>query len=541
MERLWIFVPIRAGFYTGADRKMAIWRISSTLKFTFLATALLVSGCANHADLAEVPDDGLVLQSTPDMNYLATQDYYNELISGVIPSIAELTLFTNQLPKGGDLHHHYSGALYVETYLDWVDKSHFCICLDNACQGSTKTGPEPVAKYEVVKNWKSGVCVSADELRTKKKYSSFYRDVLKRWSDKDFDNHFHQQSPPDQQFFDTFGFFGSVSDYSYQAGLQALKERAIAENVLYLETMLKSAPAIDKPERAKTLNALNADSSDREMEAAFQAYLDFLGSDSASKAAVEEYARSHETAATGINDGSFMLRFQAYVSRNSEPAKVFSGLYAAFAAVQQSALIVGVNLVGPENGYVAMRDYSLHMKMLRFLRQRFPETKLSLHAGELVLGMVPPEGLKSHINEALNIAGALRLGHAVDIAHETDAYQLLEQMKTGDVAVEINLTSNAFILGVDYEAHPLQLYRRYNVPYVISTDDAGVSRNNLSNEYLLFTSRYKPSYDELKAVVYNSIDYAFLNDDEKAGARLELDKRFAAFEAQIAKQLEQYP
>jgi len=520
---------------------MAIWRISLNLKFTFLAAVFLVSGCANHVDLAEPPAESLVVQSVPDLNYLATQDYYNELISGAMPSIAELTLFTNQLPKGGDLHHHYSGALYVETYLDWVDKSHFCICLDNACQSSTKTGPEPVAKYEVVKNWKSGVCVSAGELRTKKKYSSFYRDVLKRWSDKDFANHFHEQSPPDQQFFDTFGFFGSVSDYSYQAGLQALKERAIAENVLYLETMLKSAPAIDKPELAKALNALITDSPDREIEAAFQAYLDFLASDSASKAAAEEYARSHEQAAAGINDSHFMLRFQTYVSRNSEPAKVFSGLYAAFAAAQQSALIVGVNLVGPENGYVAMRDYSLHMKMLRFLRQHFPDTKLSLHAGELVLGMVPPEGLKSHINEALNIAGARRIGHAVDIVHEIDAYQLLEQMKTADVAVEINLTSNAFILGVDYEAHPLQLYRRYNVPYVISTDDAGVSRNNLSNEYLLFTSRYKPSYDELKAVVYNSIDYAFLNDEEKAGARRELDKRFAAFEAQIAKQLEQYP
>ncbi|AMK78308.1 MULTISPECIES: hypothetical protein [Methylomonas] len=522
---------------------MAIWRISSTLKFTFLVAVFLVSGCANHVDLAEAPAESLVVQSVPDLNYLATQDYYNELISGAMPSIAELTLFTNQLPKGGDLHHHYSGALYVETYLDWVDKSHFCICLDNACQGSAKSGPEPVAKYEVVKNWKSGVCVSAGELRTKKKYSSFYRDVLTRWSNKDFDNHFHQQSPPDQQFFDTFGFFGSVSDYSYQAGLQALKERAVAENVLYLETMLKSAPAIDKPELAKTLNALNADSADREIEAAFQTYLDFLASNSASKAAVEEYARSHEQAATGINDGSFMLRFQTYVSRNSDPAKVFSGLYAAFAATQQTALIVGVNLVGPENGYIAMRDYSLHMKMLRFLRQHFPETKLSLHAGELVLGMVPPEGLKSHINEALNIAGARRIGHAVDIVHETNAYQLLEQMKTDDVAVEINLTSNAFILGVDYEAHPLQLYRRYNVPYVISTDDAGVSRNNLSNEYLLFTSRYKPSYDELKAVVYNSIDYAFLHDEEKAGARRELDKRFAAFEAQIAEQLEheQYP
>lgn len=536
-----MFVPIPAGFDTGADRKMAIWRISSTLKFTFLAAVFLVSGCVNHADLAEAPGESLVVQSVPDLNYLATRDYYHELISGAMPSIAELTLFTNQLPKGGDLHHHYSGALYVETYLDWVDESHFCICLDNACKGATKTGPEPAAKYEVVKNWKSGACASAVELRTQKKYSAFYRDLLKRWSDKDFANHFHEQSPPDQQFFDTFGFFGSVSDYSYQEGLQALKQRAIAENVLYLETMLKSAPAIDSPALAKTLNALSADSSDRETEAAFQAYFDFLANDPASKAAVEEYARSHEQAAVGINDGSFMLRFQTYVSRNSEPAKVFSGLYAAFAAANQSPLIVGVNMVGPENGYIAMRDYSLHMKMLRFLKQRFANVKLALHAGELVLGMVPPEGLKHHINEAVVIAGADRIGHGVDIVHEAAAYQLLDLMKSRNVAVEINLTSNAFILGVENEAHPLALYRQQAVPFVISTDDAGVSRNNLSDEYLQFTSRFRPSYEELKEAVYNSLRYAFLADAEKRQLLRDLDRRFAIFEEQIADRVQSMP
>lgn len=93
----------------------------------------------------------------------------------------------------------------------------------------------------------------------------------------------------------------------------------------------------------------------------------------------------------------------------------------------------------------------------------------------------------------------------MDIIHETDAYELLEIMKQRNIAVEINLSSNEFILGVKDEAHPLQLYRQYAVPFVISTDDAGVSRNNLSHEYLLFTSRYKPSYQELKSTVYNSI------------------------------------
>lgn len=500
---------------------MLIRRHRPNIKIFFIAYVLLLTGCAQNFNINE--NTGL------DANTLATSQYYSELIAGASPKIAELTLFTNMLPKGGDLHHHYSGAIYAETYLDWIDKSQYCICHDPECKSNVD--PETAAKFAIMKNPPAGACISAQDTR---KDNAFYRDLLKHWSDKDFDNHFHEQTAPDQQFFNTFSFFGPVSNYSYHEGLALLKERAIAENVLYLETMLKSAPTLDHPTLAKRLNALNSSSTDQQIDEALNAYFEFMAQDPEAISSLNKFIKDHEAAAAGIDDAKFSLRFQAYVSRNSDPAKVFSSLYSAFAADKKSPLIVGVNIVGPENGYVAMRDYSLHMKMLKFLKQRFPEVRLALHAGELVLGMVPPEGLKNHINEAIRIASAQRIGHGMDIIHETDAYELLEIMKQRNIAVEINLSSNEFILGVKDEAHPLQLYRQYAVPFVISTDDAGVSRNNLSHEYLLFTSRYKPSYQELKSTVYNSIRYAFLSEDEKRNKILELDRRFSAFEAKIA-------
>jgi len=80
----------------------------------------------------------------------------------------------------------------------------------------------------------------------------------------------------------------------------------------------------------------------------------------------------------------------------------------------------------------------------------------------------------------------------------------------------------------------VQLYASHTVPFVISTDDAGVSRNNLTGEYLLYVSRYKPTYDELKHIVYNSITYSFLSEQEKRQEHLKLDQRFRQFEARIA-------
>jgi adenosine deaminase len=61
-------------------------------------------------------------KTVPPGNYAITNQYYSQLLSGRTPNVAELNLFANLLPKGGDIHHHYSGAIYAETYLDWVGK-----------------------------------------------------------------------------------------------------------------------------------------------------------------------------------------------------------------------------------------------------------------------------------------------------------------------------------------------------------------------------------------------------------------------------------
>lgn len=465
----------------------------------------------------------------------ATRAHYEQLVKGPAPRLAELSLFVNLMPKGGDLHHHYSGALYAETYLDWVGQQGFCV--NNGADAATRyrieTKPAQLAEAARAQ------CLSADAVRAD---NGFYRELLKRWSNKDFDNHHHEQPAPDQQFFDTFGYFGPVSGTAYRAGLLQLKARAQGENLGYLETMLRSAPGAELPPAlADKLNALTSASASAEADAVFGEVAQWLAQDAKTQQRRADYLKQLGDAAQGLDDDSFRLRFQTYVSRNSAPAVVFAGLYNGFATSALSPLLVGVNIVGPENGHVSMRDYALHMRMFGFLKRQFPTVRLAMHAGELALGMVPPEGLRSHIAEAVRVAGAERIGHGIAIAHEDGADELLAQMARQGVTVEINLTSNAFILGVQGDAHPLRVYREHGVPIVISTDDAGVSRNNLSGEYLLFASRYKPGYDELKRIVYQSVRASFLADADKRDELARLDRRFAEFEARIARMLRRLP
>jgi adenosine deaminase len=72
------------------------------------------------------------------------------------------------------------------------------------------------------------------------------------------------------------------------------------------------------------------------------------------------------------------------------------------------------------------------------------------------------------------------------------------------------------------------------VPFVISTDDPGVSRGTLSGEYVLFASRYRPDYAEVKRLSFNSVRYSFLAEADKRRLTRQLEQRFAAFEARIA-------
>lgn len=476
-----------------------------------LLIALAVAGTAGAA--------------SPRTNEAATARHYAALVAGQEPKLAELTMFFTQMPKGADLHHHYSGAIYAEQYLDFLGKQGYCLDKRTYLIETDKA----VVDAERAKPAKDRNCLSSAEVYAD---DFTWRELLQRWSNKDFSNHGALQPPPDRMFFLAFGYFGPVSNANFREGLQELKKRAIAENVSYIETMFKMGPSVANPEF--DANAWRQGHDDALFDAQMRAWMMELDRDRAFNESLNDFVGKIHEAAAGIDDEHFTMRYQSYVLRLLNPSQVFSSMVSAFKAASISDKIVGVNIVGQESNVVSMRDYTLHMKMFRFLKSVYPNVKVAMHAGELALGDVPPEGLKFHIDQALVLAGADRIGHGIDLAHEANAVGIMKKMRADDIPVEINLTSNAFINGIEGASHPVTLYRKYGVPYVISTDDPGVSRHTLTHEYVLFASRYKPDYAELKKTSYNGIRYAFLPQSDKQRLMRQLDQRFAKFEAEIA-------
>jgi hypothetical protein len=126
---------------------------------------------------------------------------------------------------------------------------------------------------------------------------------------------------------------------------------------------------------------------------------------------------------------------------------------------------------------------------------------------------VPPEGLRSHIRQAVEVAGARRIGHGVAVMHEDGAHELLRTMAERGVLVEINLTSNDVILGVRGRDHPLHAYLAAGVPVALSTDDEGVARSEMTMEYLKAVREQELGYVTLKTMARNSLQHAFVEGE----------------------------
>jgi hypothetical protein len=338
-----------------------------------------------------------------------------------------------------------------------------------------------------------------------------YRQMIDAWSMR-----YWQPGPLSGQnghdhFFDAFGKFGAATGGQTGQMLAEASARAAKGRVSYLEVMLTPASA------QSAAMGLKAD-----WDGDFAGTLEKLKSNGLADAVAEGIKSLRQAEAekdkilkcgTPQADAGckVTVRYVAQVSRGAGLGVVYAQMATGFAlANDPDSKVVGVNLVQPEDGLLSMRNFPIHMKMLAFLRPLYPQAHLTLHAGELAPGVVPPAGLSFHIRDSVLKAQAERIGHGVDIMHEDEPYQLLKEMARRRVLVEICLTSNDVILGVRREQHPLATYLQYGVPVALATDDEGISRSEISREFLKAAEEHGLSYLQLKAMARNSLEYAFL-------------------------------
>jgi adenosine deaminase len=426
-----------------------------------------------------------------------------------------LQAFLARMPKGADLHLHLSGAIYAETFLKDAAEDHLCI---------------DKAKLALV-NPVAGTCPAGDlpadqTLHDQKLYDA----LVDAFSMRAF-----VPSPGvngHDQFFATFDRFDALSDTHFGEWLDEIATRAAAQNEQYLEVMKTTpfghaaglgykigwpgqmAPATDA---ASSTPDADAGTSHAELAALRDKLLaaglrDELKADDAqiNDGIRKRVQLEHCGTATALPACSVQIRFLVQVLRGFPPQQVFAQTLLGFEEASEDPDVVGINFVMPEDGYLSMSEYHRQMLMLDYLHSVYPKVHISLHAGELAPGLVPPAGLRFHIREAVELGHAERIGHGVDVMYERDADGLLKELAAKHVMIEANLTSNDVILGITPQTSPLPLYRAAHVPLALSTDDEGVSRIDLTHEYMRAALEFHLSYADLKQSARTSLEHSFL-------------------------------
>ena len=473
-----------------------------------LVTAIVVAGAFVMPDQVAVADDDRLFWH-PDAGTPAERF---ELAKRTRP---ELIAFLRRFPKGADLHNHAGGAVYSDYVIDAARVKG--LRYDPMSQGFTASEEEHT--------------VSLDELEADSAMlKAFFETVSMRgWYPNTGDGHHH--------FFRTFSHLGSARRTQAQV-LAEIIRRNRYQNVNYVELMMNAVPGATWGRFYEIYHELDLDDLPGSL-APFEPVID----DPAVARSFTEYINALEAEASRVLDISPALGERgtetavAYIGsllRTGPTERFFRNAVVTFTAMKADERVVGLNIVAPEDHPASRRQFDDQMKILDFLWERFGKPAITLHAGELTLRYAPVASMWDRIRRSIDEGHSRRIGHGISIAWERDLVGLLEKMRNEEILVEINLTSNESILGVRDDAHPFELYRRAGVPVCLTTDDEGVSRSNLTMEYVKAVERYDLGYDDIKTISRDCLAHSFLPEDTKTERLAMLDAAFARFEKSLA-------
>jgi adenosine deaminase len=444
-----------------------------------------------------------------------TAEEREALVSGHMetlrPDATSLKSFLRDMPKGADLHSHTSGAIATEKLIQWGAEDGACV------NTSTYVASNPCA-------------AGTTPLSNTTTDRALYNAVLSAWS---MEGHPGPLLNAHQHFFDAFGKYGAVQlDSRNDDSYADIMSQAGKNKQIYIELMQGFGSGAggsiaaglfgpSDPWDAQTLLAK------RQQIITTPSFTTAINNQKASIAATLSGARQLLGCGTASADPGCDVEVRMIVSANrtGSRAQVFGQWVYAYELAQVVPEIVGVNLVSPEEHPNSLTYYNDEMFALGTLddfnnsQTGRKKVRVSLHAGELipeVLTAATQDHLTYHIRNAVELAHAERIGHGVDVLGETaggGAEDLLRDMAEKRVMVEICLTSNRVLLGASGSKHPLSKYLEYGVPVALSTDDQGILRGDITDEYVAAATDQGLDYKTLKSMARVSLEHAFVEGE----------------------------
>jgi adenosine deaminase len=176
-----------------------------------------------------------------------------------------------------------------------------------------------------------------------------------------------------------------------------------------------------------------------------------------------------------IEEWSVKFRIKAglilTVTRGATAKEELSQLINAYQDLGCPETVIGLDIAGNENIEI---DKSIG-KILKFSKEKFG-LGITIHAGET--------GNIQNIVDAVNIFHADRIGHGTAAGEDK---KVMNMLKKQDICVEVCPISNMLTNAVKANArHPVDHFLKYNVPFILCSDNPGIHQKKLSDDYLSF-------------------------------------------------------
>ncbi|MNW45640.1 Aminodeoxyfutalosine deaminase [compost metagenome] len=203
----------------------------------------------------------------------------------------------------------------------------------------------------------------------------------------------------------------------------------------------------------------------------------------------------------GLNRGEARFGVKArgiiICMRNHAPADNLEVIEAAARFMDRG--VVAVDLAGPEHGYPP----ELHQEV--FARAKKHGIPFTIHAGEAA-------GAESIYGAVVKL-GTNRIGHGVRLKED---HSLLELVRERRIPLEFCPISNIQTKASNnWETYPVREYFDQGLLITVNTDNLTVSDTNMTKELAVLTEHFDFTLPELQRLVLNSVEAAFLDEEEK--------------------------
>jgi len=430
-------------------------------------------------------------------------------------NLAKIKLLLKKFPKGGDTHHHLTGGLEPEKYLEFAIKS------DLYCHASNFVFFEKPEMMDCdIKSAKE--IRDCEYLRT-----AFCQKATTRG----------RPSITTEEFFKTFAIVESIEKFMPLSGLlEPVIKDAIEHNILYLEVSKgfefnkNLMPKFHEfktnfPERDQFGVVIPFEILDKKLELlknsqAFQKkkneYIGYINEADNTPAIFKEQKFGDSLFSI---ENPIVVRLNVDINRELSLPEFFLDLVMAFEIIQseigsEKSRVLGIVLSGREHYTQALLNRKAQYKMIDYLHSKYPKAKISVHAGELkVSETVSHEDMERSIWDAVEFAKPDRIGHAVCLFDQKNHENLIKWINEKNICVESCLSSNMKLLRVQ-EEHPLPLFLEKLKAVTVNTDDPGVLGIKLSDEFQKVLD-LKTSYTNMKKLARNQLTYSFLPNDDR--------------------------